>query len=191
MNRHTLIGSLSAVALTAITGSAYAQALPYSYVTTLDSNSPTFNRPVAGNPPTGLSAAGPNVSFGSFIFVPVTSGSLPLETTAAALSPGAADDTFLVLYQGVFTPATPLTNILQADDDTGAGALSTMTRNLTAGTSHTLVTTTFSNGAFGPITTRISGPGSINVTASAPEPGSIALLGLVALPGVAILSRKK
>jgi hypothetical protein len=195
MTRHAKLKAVATVAaLAALAGSASAQVLPHSYGTTLDANSPTFNRPLSGNPPTSLSGVGTSVSFGTFIFVPDTSGSFTLETTAATLTGGpgneAADDTFLALYQGIFTPATPLTNILQSDDDgASTGFLSSMTRNLTAGTSYTLVTTTFGNGQFGSITTRISGPGTLN-PAAAPEPGSVALLGLAALPGVALLRRR-
>ncbi len=196
MIRHTNLGTLAAIGiLGALTASAHAQvvATPYSYVTTLDAQSPTFNRTVSGAPPTALSGVGTAVSYGTLSFIPDTTGSYSLETTAAALT-GTADDTYLVLYQGIFNPATPLTNAIAADDDAGVGALSLINISLTAGTSYTLVTTTFANGQFGPITTRISGPGGSNIdlgAAAAPEPGSLALLGLVALPGVALLRRKK
>ena len=184
----TLIASV--VTLAALAPATHAQivATPHSYVTTLTVASPTFNRTLSGNPPTSLSGVGTAVSYGALTFIPDTSGSYTLETTAAALAPGAADDTFLILYQGSFNPASPLTNALQADDDTGAGALSTMTRALTSGTTYVLVTTTFNNSAFGDITTRISGPGgamlNLGGASSAPEPGTLVLFGaaLMALP---------
>ncbi len=177
-------------------GNVFAQIVPtpYSYGTTLDAGSPVFNRPVAalpGLPPTTISSSGTAVSYGALFFIPDTTGSYSIETTAATLTPGPADDTFLVLYQGSFNPASPLTNALAADDDSGVGSLSLFSQNLTAGTSYFLITTTFSNGVFGQITTRISGPPGSSLNLSAiPEPGSAAVLGLGAL-GLAFRRRKK
>jgi hypothetical protein len=203
MVRHRNLKTLAAIGvLGALAASAHAQvvATPYVYVTTLDAQSPTYNRPLANgvNAPTTLSGVGTAVSFGLLTFIPDTTGSYTLATSNAVLTPGpggeAADDTFYVLYEGIFNPATPLTNAIEADDDDGPNAHSLITRNLTAGTSYTLVTTTFGNQQFGTITNTITGPGGATLnlgSAAAPEPGSLALLGLVALPGVALLRRKK
>ena len=166
-------------------------ATPYSYDTILDAGSPVFNRPVSGIPPTTISASGTAVSYGALFFIPDTTGSYSIETTAATLAPGAFDDTFLVLYQGSFNPASPLTNALAADDDSGVGSLSLFSQNLTAGSSYFLITTTFSNAVFGQITTRISGPAGSTLNLSAiPEPGSAAILGLSTI-GLVLRRRKK
>lgn len=189
----TLLASVAAFGALTTTARAQTVATPYSYVTTLSAASPTFNRPLSGTPPTGLSGVGTAVSYGALTFIPNSTQTYTFETIAATLSPGTADDTFLVLYQGSFNPASPLTNALVADDDTGAGALSQMSRALTGGTTYILVTTTFSNGAFGPITTRISSTTATTLSlggASAPEPGTLALLGTAILV-VPIVRRRK
>jgi hypothetical protein len=191
---YTKIGVLTAVAALAIFGGqAQAQtvATPYTYTTLLTVSSPVFNRPLAGTPPIGLSGTGTAVSYGTLTFVPDTTGSYTLETISATFATGTADDTFLILYEGTFDPLMPLVNALEADDDDGVDALSSMVRTLTLGTSYTLVTTSFNNGQFGPIDTRISGPGGSNLnlgSTSAPEPGTMALL---ALGTVGVLARRK
>ncbi|WP_309706979.1 PEP-CTERM sorting domain-containing protein [Armatimonas sp.] len=189
----TLIASVATMAALAPTAHAQIVATPHSYVTTLTAASPTFNRPLSGTPVTSLSGVGTAVSYGALTFIPDSTQTYTFETTAATLATGTADDTFLVLYQGSFNPASPLTNALVADDDAGVGSLSLMSRALTGGTTYILVTTTFNNGQFGPITTRISSaaPATLNLGgASAPEPGTLALLGtaLVALP---LIRRRK
>lgn len=176
--RHTWLLQTTLILLACFAGSkVQADDVTYSY--TLTGADPTFNRTLAGNPPTGLSGVGTAVSYYLQPFYVNVSDSYTLETIAATLAPNTADDTFLILYQDAFNPATPLVNALQADDDAGAGSLSLISnRPLTAGTQYFLVTTTFNNGALGDITTRIA-----NVTT-----GNTAVLGFVAVPEPATLA---
>jgi hypothetical protein len=60
-------------------------------------------------------------------------------------------DNFLVLYQGPFNAASPMTNAIAANDDFGFIGQSRIVQALTAGTTYRVVTTgfwNFSNGAF-------------------------------------------
>jgi hypothetical protein len=154
-----------------------AQADFVSYTATLTSGSPTFNRPLSGTPPTTLSAVGTNVYYNLQPFYVTVSGSYSMETVA----PSAISDTFLVLYQNAFNPASPLSNAVSADDDSGADLLSLIGPiGLTAGVQYYLVTTTFDNGVTGSTTVQI-GTTTMGVTpvlGIVPEPGSLALAGL-------------
>jgi len=173
---------LSTLALTVLgTAASSTFAAVVTYSDTLTVNSPTFNRPLTGTPPTGLSAVGTNVYYDLQPFTVDVSGPYNLETTAAALTPGAADDTFIVLYAPTVVPATPLVNALAADDDAGPGGLSLITGyNLTAGTPYSLLVTTFSNLTTGSFTASISGPGTASFP-GIPEPTTLTLLGAGAL----------
>lgn len=187
MTRFRTLGALAAIALVgALAPAVHAQvfATPYSYTATLSGSSPYFDR-------TGAGGAGGKFRYTALSFTPDTTGSYTLETTAASLIVG-GDDTFLYFYSGVFDPLNPATNLIASDDDNGIGFLSSITQSLTSGSSYTLVSTTFEQEDTGDVATQISGPGgaNINVT-SAPEPGSVALLGLAGLPGLGLLRRRK
>ena len=94
-------------------------------------------------------------------------------------------------------PLDPLTNLLSWDDDGSPLGfnLSQMTSTLASGSTYTLVTTTYEPEQVGDVTSQISGPGGANITlagpVAAPEPGSLALLGLVALPSIVATRRRK
>jgi PEP-CTERM motif len=183
LSRLSLAALLGIIASGVLALSARAQTpLPYNYSVTLSPTGPTFQRPEPGNPPTQLDS-----QFGflyhAFAFQVDQDGTYSLETTAATLTDGVEgginDDTFIALYQGVFDPENPLANLLEASDDISPTLLSKITRPLTAFNGYVLVTTTFSPESTGDIAARISGPSGSNlVTAAAPEPGSLALLGL-------------
>jgi len=134
------------------------------------SGMPTWNRPLSGDPPAGLSGTGTAVAYQAVPFWVDTSGVYTLEITAFA--PG---DSFLVLYGNSFNPSTPLTNALAADDDSGAEFLSLLSHDLGPGVDYIAVVTAFSNAAAGAWTMQISGPGEIS---SVPEPHTLGLLGL-------------
>jgi hypothetical protein len=191
MNKHmTRIFAVLALGLASL-----AQAAPLNIVGALSNTDPTFNRPLSGTPPPILSGVGTNVSFDAYQFFVDTTGSYRMETLSASLSPGDADDTFLVLYLGSsFNPATPLVNALAANDDSGSGALSLINLNLSANTNYLLVVTSFNNGAFGNYTGVIAandgnagnvfgGTVPTNPGGNVPVPGTTALLslGLLAL----------
>jgi hypothetical protein len=132
---------------------------------------PTFNRPLAGSPPTGLSGVGTAVSYDVFGFTVGTSGSYTLSTETGF-------DSFLVLYSGMFDPSSPLMNALGADDDSAASfGDAILTSSLLAGTSYFAVVTAFSNGVEGAYTLTIDGPGTIAPLGGAvPEPATWAMM---------------
>ena len=120
----------------------------------LTAGSPTFNRPLTGNPPTALSNSATAAYYRPMTFSVGTSGVYSI----AMLSDF---DGFYALYQTSFAPATPLANALQAVDDVN-GLKPAIFRSLTAGTPYVLVATTFGNGTTGPFTDTFTGFGVIN-----------------------------
>lgn len=157
----------------------------------LAASDPVFNRPLSGNPPSGLSAAGTAVSYDAYPFFVTGADTYSLQTLSAAFAPGTADDTFIVLYQTAFNAAAPLTNVLQADDDAGPGSLSLITRALNPGIQYFLVFTSFSNGAFGNYTGSIDNAGAgTAVLGVVPEP-STALMMLGALAAGGLLAKRR
>jgi len=79
-------------------------------------------------------------------------------------------DVFGLLYQTSFTPGSPATNFLQADDDeNGAGCSpwgAAMTQNLTAGVTYILVTTSYWNFETGNYVWTVTGPGTVSQPSS-------------------------
>ena len=174
----TLHQWLAAVSIAVI--SQVALATPVPFAGALSASDPTYNRTLAGNPPSGLSAVGTAVSYDIYTFHVTAIDSYVMETLSAAFAPGSADDTFITLYQNAFNPALPLSNALQADDDSGPGALSLITRSLNPGINYFLVVTSFNNGQFGNYTGQLNsatGLGQV-VLGRVPEPATLALLGL-------------
>ncbi len=188
--RHSL-GFAFASTLLVCAQAASAATLPF--VGALGSGDPVFNRPLSGNPPTGLSAAGTAVSYDVFPFFVTSADTYTLQTLTAVLAPNTPDDTFMVLYQTAFNAASPLTNALQADDDAGAGSLSLISRPLIPGVQYYMVVTSFFNGAFGDYTGSISNPGTgTAVLGVVPEPSTaLMMLGALALGGVIAARRRQ
>lgn len=164
---------LTTLALTAPTSAVHGGFVTYD--SSLSTNDPTFNRPLEGTPPAGLSPVGTAVRFDLQPFSVTSDGTYIMNTEASAV------DTFLVLYGSGFNAASPLSNALAADDDSaGFAFLSQITFTLAANTQYFLVTTTFDINVTGVITTRITGSGTprLGTLSVVPEPGSLALLGL-------------
>ncbi len=129
---------------------------------------PTFNRPLSGTPPTGLSAVGTAVPWSSQAFSVDLAGSYVFQSTSTT----AGFDNFTLLYLASFNPATPLTNALVVNDDNPTIGLSGFTINLTAGANYIFVTTGFANDDFGSFSNTINGPGNILLAGAAvPESG--------------------
>jgi len=161
----------AAMLLTWSTDAIHADNISYS--STITGANPTYNRTNVGSPPSGLSFSGTNVSYHLQPFYVNITDTYTLQTTAAAFSPNTADDSFIVLYQTAFNPATPLVNALESDDDQGVGFLSLISnRPLTANTQYFLVVSSFANSNFGSFTAQISNPTT----------GHTAILGIVAVP---------
>ena len=181
--------SLGAVVL-GLASLATAASTPFAGALTV--NDPTFNRPQAGNPPTLLSAIGTSTSYDVFAFYVTAPDTYTLQTHSAAFAPGAADDTFIVLYQNTFAPATALANALQANDDNGASSLSLVAHPLSPGIQYFLVVTSYINGAFGNYTGSISNAGAGEaVLGAVPEPSSaLMMLAALGVGGLAAARRR-
>lgn len=195
MTRNHFLGTLSAIALVgSLAPAVHAQtfAAPYAWTTTLTAGSGTIDIDAATSG--SWNSGTPWIRYyGALSFIPDTSGSYTLAATGANLN-GGTDTTYL-LYSGVFDPLSPATGFLSLNDDFGGDVLSNITASLTSGNTYTLVSSTYNQGDTGTIDNQISGPVGANIAlaggASAPEPGSIALLGLVALPAIGLIRRRK
>jgi hypothetical protein len=130
---------------------------------------PTFTRPLEDL--SGLSAVGVGVSYSTFNFTVSAAGDYSFLTTGEF-------DTFSILYSGSFSPASPLTNAIVANDDLIAPPFTTSgyVATLATGTNYVLVTTGFSDTDFGPYSVTIGGPGT--VVGAVPEPAAYVLFGL-------------
>ncbi len=111
---------------------------------------PTYNRQV-GNCD-GLSTTGTAVYYTTRSFTVGVSGVHTFELTSGFHDP------YLFVYRDGFNPASPLTNCVAGDDDSGAGLLPRISTNLSAG-SYVLVITSFNNGATGAFSGYMAGPG--------------------------------
>jgi PEP-CTERM motif len=132
---------------------------------------PVFNRPLAGRPPTGLSAVGTAVRFVVTPFTVTASGNYNFLNSSPR-------DSFLGVYRNAFNPLAPLVNALAYDDDSGPGSDSQITGlALLTGVSYFAISTGFANTDFGRFTLTIDGPGNIIGAGGAiPEPSTWAML---------------
>ncbi len=165
--------SLCAFALLA--GSAMADVEVYNGDTTGGS---TFNRALAGNPPTGLSGVGTAVRYEVVPMYTDVNASVLFDIVSAA----SGFDTFMHLYgPGGFNPGSALSNVIIGDDDSGTGSNSLFTTNLSGGTQYYVVVSGFDNADFGTYTLQMSST-SANVTIGMiPAPSALAMLGLTGL----------
>lgn len=172
------IRALGAFAVLSVVASAASAAVVYTGTTV---GGPTWNRPVAGNPPTPPpSGVGTAVSYEAVEFTVDVSGSYVFQSTAT--SP-ANWDNFAFLYSPSFAPATPFVNVLVGNDDNPSIGLAGFTRTLTAGTPYVFVQTGFGNADAGAWSLDVTGPGNFVI----PEPAS---LGLVSVGALALLRRR-
>lgn len=154
---------------------------------------PTWNRPLRGNPPSGLSVVGTAVPFSAQTFFADQTGSYNF--LSEAISPVKWDN-FSFLYAGTFNPLSQFNNILIGNDDLnndiGLIGQSGFTYNLTANSPYVLVITGYDNTHAGSFKNTIRGPGRVQAGSSAkvPEAGSILpIFGLV-LAGLGLCKRR-
>ena len=112
------------------------------YNGTLANTDPTFNRPNEGSPPTTLSGVGTDVYYDLIPIVISSAGLMDISTNSTW-------DNFLILYStGGFSPASPLTNALVANDDLVSSSAG-FTYNFTSPGTYYLVICSFKNGVTG------------------------------------------
>ncbi len=133
--------------------------LPYSGA--LTSTDPTFNRPDEGSPPTALSTEGIGVYYDVIPYVVTTAGLV----TITSITPSTDFDLYGFLYSPAgFNPASPLSNVLLGDDDTGPGQYNfALTYNFTTPGTYYIVVTSFKPGATGAYTITATEPGPLPV----------------------------
>jgi len=122
---------------------------------------PTWTRPFANC--TGASGLGPFRLHQQSFNVTVT-GAYTLSSVQTGF------DGYIFVYQNAFNAATPLVNCVLGNDDGAGIGSSTLTTNLTAGTTYIYVTTGFDGSVpdEGPFTNTITGPGDINLVGALP-----------------------
>ncbi len=147
---------------------------------------PTYNRPLSGRPPTGLSAVGTAVRYVVTPFTVSVSGNYNFLNSSA-------HDSFLGVHRNAFSPANGLLNALAYDDDAGPGSDSAITAlGLLAGVSYFAVSSGFANTDFGRFTLTIDGPGNIIGAGGGgvPEPATWAML-IFGFAGVGAALRRR
>ena len=162
-----MIKSLTALALVFAAAPAMADTVVVNGDTTGGS---TYNRPLSGTPPVGLSAVGTAVRYQVTAFTVDADGGYDFNSIADY-------DNFLGLHSGSFDPSDPLSTALTYNDDRGTIGVSGFTFNLLAGVSYFAVASGFENDDFGTYALTISGPGVITIGGAAvPEPASWAMM---------------
>jgi uncharacterized protein YozE (UPF0346 family) len=173
------------VGLALFSSFSFAQAATVNFNGDL-TGQPTFRRTVEGTPPLGLSGVGTAAHYQIFNFtvdldqtyiIQIDSANMPAVATGQF-----ANDTFMILYSGIFNPTSALTNAIAANDDfpsSSGNYLSRISEYLYAATEYTLVVTAFDNQVVGTFEGSIRGTdmGTANF-GTVPVPGSIALMGL-------------
>ena len=148
---------------------------------------PTWNRPLAGVPPVGLSGVGTAVPYDVTAFTVDANGSYTFLSTGTT---PVNWDNYAILYQTNFNAASPLTNVLVSNDDNPGIGLAGFTISLTSGPNYFFVESGFGNADAGAYSLSITGPGNITLGSASevPEP---ATAGLFALGGAALLLARK
>jgi len=147
---------------------------------------PTWNRPLSGNPPSGLSGVGTATPYEVISFNVTADGLYDFLNTASGW------DNFLFLYQGSFDPLDQFANVIIGNDDFPSIGLSGFDDiSLVTGVTYLAVTTGFANDDFGAYTLSITGPGAVVPPGGAvPEPTTWAMM-LAGLGAVGYAMRRQ
>lgn len=120
----------------------------------LTTSSPTFTRPLSGNPPSALSTQ-TGCYYSVFAFTAPVSGTYTFQAVGSV-------DNFGCLYQNSFVPSSPLTNIKRSNDDWNPSDPTDknygFSRALTAGVTYYLVSTMFYGATTANYQVNITGP---------------------------------
>ena len=119
---------------------------------------------------------------------PGVTGDYTFDATSADFTGSESDptDTYVLIYDGAFDPASPLTNLYKANDDSPGGSLLSYLPNISliAGQTYTLVLTSFGAGAYGPLSMDITGPGAVTVSTNQYSSDAVTISGSVGVSGV-------
>ncbi len=115
-------------------GLAVVQATSNTINGALTTSSPIYVRSSSGTVYNGSTST----YYQAFTFVAPVSGLMTFQTTAANLI-NCGSDTHMSLYQNTFSPTSPATNFLEANDDSGGNGLSLITRSVTQGVTYIIV----------------------------------------------------
>jgi hypothetical protein len=147
--------------------------------------SPRYIRPSGDNVTTYVSS-GNNVFYRAYYFTAPSTGSYTFATSAANLGVQTfSNDTYIALYQNTFNPASPATNFVRGGDDISSTVyLSSITQNLTVGTSYIIVVSGWSPSVTGTFTLTSSPSISFQLSQwfAAPTGGSALFTGNVFNP---------
>lgn len=120
----------------------------------LTTSSPTFTRPLSGNPPSSLSTQ-TGCYYSVFAFTAPVSGTYTITAVGSV-------DNFGALYQNSFIPSSPLVNIMRSNDDWNPTDPTNknygFSKALVAGVTYYLVSTMFYGATTGNYQVNISGP---------------------------------
>ena len=150
-----------------VTRTTSAVAITTNFSTTLTASSPTFIRPILGPAGTELytgnittfHAGSASFKYSVQPFNVSVSGNYDIQVTGGAVS-----DSVIYIYSPSFNAASPLTNLLVGNDDQNTTLFSKLTAYpLTAGTSYTLVVTTYDPSESGTIQFSGTGAGGLSV----------------------------
>lgn len=85
---------------------------------------------------------------------------------------GSSIDDYGYLYQTTFSAASPGTNIVTSDDDSGGAARFRFSISLQAARTYVLVITTYGTSTTGAISVFVTGPGRVTLTRSSTSAAS-------------------
>jgi PEP-CTERM motif len=148
---------------------------------------PTYNRPIAGIPPTVLSGVGTAVRYVVTPFTVTQSGAYNFFNATNY-------DSYLGIHAGSFNPANGLLNAIAYNDDSNGtldGGFSNLA--LLAGVSYFAISSGFDNTDFGAFRLTVDGPGNIvggGGNAGVPEPATWAML-IFGFAGVGAALRRR